>query len=210
MRSGPAVATTTTRARAKTLASAPSPRWLAGTATLALAGATLGTGLDAIHVHTGTTAYTHPALAGQAWWVPPLFASAGVLIGLARPVAERLLDQRTAAPSWAAVAAGMLLFMSAYALSGLLDHWPRACAALLATLFVAGWRWLDGSGLGLLLAALTAIGGTLVETALVGTGAFVYRAPSMGVVAVWLPALYCCAAVGVGALGKRLVDGRAP
>ena len=34
-----------------------------------------------------------------------------------------------------------------------------------------------------------------------------YLEPSLGLVAVWLPALYCCAAVGVGTLGKRLVDG---
>jgi hypothetical protein len=209
MTSGPPVASTTARARADVLADAPSPRWLAGAATLALTGATLGTALDAIHVHTDTTAYAEPVLYGQAWWVPPLFASAGVLIGLARPIAERLVGRPGAAPTWPAVLAGMLLFISAYALSGLLDAWPWACAALLTGLFVVGWRQLDGSGLGLVLAVLTALGGTLVEAALVSAGAFAYVSPSMGGVSVWLPALYCCAALGVGALGKRLVDGRA-
>ena len=174
---------------------------------LAFTGATLGTALDAIHVHTGTTAYLHPLLIGQAWWVPPLFASAGVVIGLARPCAERLLGRVMPAPSWRAVVAGTGVFILAYTLSGLLDARPWAGAMLLAALFVVAWLRCDGSTLGLLLAALTAAGGTMVETLLVEAGAFLYVAPSLGVVPVWLPALYCCASVGVGALGKRLVDG---
>lgn len=209
MTSGPSSATTTpsSRPRAERPAAQASARWLRAGATLALTGATLGTALDAIHVHTATTAYTHPTLLGQAWWVPPLFASAGVAIGLGRPVAERLLERVAPAPAWSTVVAGMTLFVLGYAASGLLDGRPVLCAILLGALFLSGWRRLDGSGLGLLLAALTAIGGTLAEATLVAAGAFVYRAPSMGGVAVWLPALYCCAAVGVGGLGKRLVDG---
>jgi hypothetical protein len=85
--------------------------------------------------------------------------------------------------------------------------WPWICAALLATLFAVGWLRCDGSGLGLVLAALTAAIGTAVEMLLVGSGAFVYLRPSFGGVAAWLPLLYCCASVGVGALGAWLVDG---
>jgi hypothetical protein len=201
MTSGPSFATTTPSSRPR----AEGPPVEA--ASRCLTGATLGTALDAIHVHTGTTAYSHPALAGQAWWVPPLFASAGVVIGLARPRAERLLHRPTPVPSWGAVVAGMGVFILAYALSGLLDAWPWWCAILLAALFFIAWLRCDRTALGLLLAALTAAGGTAVETLLVEAGAFRYLAPSMGVVAAWLPVLYCCAAVGVGALGKRLVDG---
>ena len=209
MTSGPSFATTTpsSKPRAERPPVQASPRWLRAGATLALTGTTLGTALDAIHVHTGTTAYPHPTLAGQAWWVPPLFAGAGVVIGLGRPVAERLLGRVAPAPSWRTVVEAMGVFVLAYAVSGVVDARPWWCALLLAALFLVGWLRCDGRALGLLLAALTAAGGTVVETLLVGTGAFSYRTPSMGVVAVWLPALYCCAAVGVGALGKRLVDG---
>lgn len=208
MTSGPSFATTTpsSRPRAERPPVRASSGWLRAGATLALTGATLGTALDAIHVHTGATAYPRPTLAGQAWWVPPLFAGAGVVIGLSRPVAERLLGHATPVPSWSTVAAGMGVFVLAYALSGILDGWPWSCALLLGVLFLVAWRRDDRSGLGLVLAALTAVGGTLVETLLVEIGAFHYQGPSLGVVAVWLPALYCCAAVGVGALGKRLVD----
>ena len=174
---------------------------------LALTGATLGTSLDAIHVLTATTAYTSPTLAGQAAWVPPLFASAGVLMGLGRPLAERVVGRVTAAPPWSTVAIAMATFMLAYALSGLLRAWPAICILVLGALFVAAWLRCDRTGLGLVLAVLTAIIGTAVETLLVAAGGFRYLAPSLGLVAVWLPVLYFCASVGVGTLGKRLVDG---
>jgi hypothetical protein len=170
-------------------------------------GGTIGAGLDAVHVLTGATAYTHPALFGQAWWVPPLFAGAGVAIGLGRPIAERLVGAPGRVQSRAAALEGMVLFMLAYVASGLLHAWPVICSAVLAALFAAGWLRCDRSALGLVLAALTAVAGAAVEMLLVGVGAFVYLRPSLGGVAVWLPLLYCCASVGVGALAAWLVDG---
>ncbi len=183
------------------------PRWLPAGATLALAGATVGTGLDAIHVHTGTTAYARPVLFGQAWWVPLLFASAALAIGLGRPVVERMLGLRRPVPTDAAVAGGMAVFVLAYAASGLVGGGPVPRSLLLAAMFVVAWVLWDRTGLGLVLAALTAVIGTAVEITLVRTGTFVYLEPSLAGVTVWLPWLYGCAAVGVGNLGKRLVDG---
>jgi hypothetical protein len=170
-------------------------------------GGTVGTALDAVHVHTGTTGYTHPVMFGQAWWVPPLFASAGVAIGLGRPIAERLAGRTGRLPSRAAAALGMALFIVAYVSSGLLQALPAVCSALLAVLFILGWLRCDRSGLGLILAALTAVAGTAVEMLLVGVGAFFYVRPAVGGVPIWLPILYCCASVGVGAFAAWLVDG---
>jgi len=183
------------------------PRWLSAAATLALAGATIGTGLDAIHVHTGTTAYAQPVLFGQAWWVPPLFATAALAIGLGRPLVERVLGVHGSVPTASAAAGGMALFVLAYAASGLVRGGPALRSILLAAMFVLAWLMWDRTGLGLVLAVLTAIIGTFVEITLVRTGTFLYREPSLAGVTVWLPWLYGCAAVGVGNFGKRLVDG---
>ncbi len=65
-------------------------------------------------------------------------------------------------------------------------------------------RWLRA---GVTLAFTGATLGTAVETLLVAVGGFRSLAPPPGLVAVWLPALHRRAAAGVGAPGKRLVDG---
>src|SRR5262245_54644849 len=134
MRSGTSSATTTASSRPRTEAVriADGPRWLGAGATLALMGGTVGTALDAVHVHTGTTGYTHPALFGQAWWVPLLFAGAGVAIGLGRPIAERLFGRAGQRPPRSTAFAGMALFIFAYVSSGLLHARPVTCSVVLA------------------------------------------------------------------------------
>ncbi len=185
-------------------------RWLRGGVFLAVAGATLGTALDAIHVHTGTTRYTSPTLLGLAWWVPPLFGTAAVAIGLGRPLTERVLGTSSPAPRGGPVLFGMLLFVAGYVVSSVGVGGSTGRAAALVAMAAVGWTVCDRHLAGLLHAMLAAVGGVLVETVLVRLGAFEHaRADFLGV-AGWLPALYLCAAVGVGALGKRLVDGPAP
>src|SRR5262249_892928 len=201
MRSGLSSATTraSSRRRAEAVPIADASRWLVAGATLALMGGTVGTALDAVHVHTGTTGYTHPVLFGQAWWVPPLFAGAGLAIGLGRPIAERLAGRTGRPPSRSAAAPRKAPFLRADGTGGRPPPLPALCSALLLALFVLGWLRCDRSGLGLVLAALTAVAGTAVEMLLVGVEAFFYVRPAVGGVPIWLPILYCCASVGVGA-----------
>ena len=181
-------------------------RWVIGAGVLAALGATVGVGLDAMHVWTGTTGYAEPAFAGVAAWVPALFASAAVAIGLARPVWERVLRRRSPPPSWAVTGAGMAAFIGSYLASGLIPFPWIGIAAVLGAVFAATWAACDRSSLGLFLAAGTAVIGTFVESTLVGAGAFWYVDPDFAGVAGWLPLLYGTATIGVGNLGKRLVD----
>jgi hypothetical protein len=186
-----------------------SGRWGGAVARLAFLGATLGAALDGIHTHTGTTAYPTPWVLRMAWWVPPLFAGAGVAIGLGRPIARRVVGATPAAPSGARVALAMGLFVLAYALSGVLPLSTAGIAAVLLALFAVLWWTCDRTALALGLAVATAIGGVLVETTLVAQGAFYHLRPDVAGVPVWLPALYLSAGVAVGLLGSFFVDGRA-
>src|SRR5947209_12597215 len=61
---------------------------------LFLAGATLGTALDAFHVLSGIERYAVPSLLGVAWWVPLLFGGAAVAIGYSHPLLDPLLHHR--------------------------------------------------------------------------------------------------------------------
>jgi hypothetical protein len=185
-------------------------RWLQGGVLLALAGVTLGTALDALHVHTGTTRYTSPVAFGLAWWTPPLFAAAAVAIGLGRPMLDRMLRTPAPAPRTGPVALGMLLFIAGYVVSSIGPGGSRGRAQVLAAMALFGWLMCDGRVAGIVHAVTTAACGLLVEAMLVRAGLFEHTQIDVLGVAGWLPALYLCAAVGVGTLGKRLVDGPAP
>lgn len=185
-------------------------RWLQGGVLLAFAGATLGTALDAVHVHTDTTRYTAPIAFGLAWWAPPLFAAAAVGIGLGRPMLDRMLHSPAPAPRTGPVALAMLLFMGGYVVSSIGPGGSSGRAQALAAMALLGWLVCDGRIAGVVHAVTTAACGLLVEATLVRWGLFAHTRVDMLGVAGWLPALYLCAAVGVGTLGKRLVDGPAP
>lgn len=175
-------------------------------AALVVLGGTLGVSLDVMHVKTGTTAYPNPDIFGIAWWVFPLFASAGVMFGLARPIWERVLGWRTPPPSLGIACAGLAFFVASYLSSGVLPFGAAWKSVVLATLAIACWWLLDRSLLGAALGLGAAISGTGFEAAIIHLGAFHYVNPDVLGVAIWLPLLYVTVGVGVGNFGKYLVD----
>ena len=170
---------------------------------LFLLGMTLGSALDAIHTHTGTTAYTTPVAFRAAWWVPIEFGLAGVAVGLGRRLVERSFRAETPAPPAPRLLLGLVFFIAAFASSGLLSRHPAVACAVLGALFAAAWILCDRTGIGLLAAALTAATGVAVEVALVRGGLFHYTEPGVLGVSYWLPLLYGTAAIGIGNLGKQ-------
>lgn len=180
--------------------------WGRAALVLLLLGATVGPALDGIHVRTDTLVYPTPDFLRMEWWVPPLFAAAGLAIGLARPLWERMLDRRTATPPAWVVALAMAIFIASYALSGLLPWAWSSVALVLAVLAAVTWAVCDRSGLGVFLAGSTALLGTSVEIMLVREDLFAYVRPDIAGVPGWLPWLYVTAAIAVGNLGKYLVD----
>ena len=186
--------------------------WIGATIRLALLGATLGVALDWVHVATGTTAYTNPVMFGLAWWVPLLFGGAAVAMGLAGPLAERFTnrtrDRMTMELTGGGAATGLAIFVLAYLASAFLALPSLVVTVIISVLFLCAWGTSDGTSLGFWLAFLTAVIGTGVEVTLTGAGAFTHHYQELAGVAPWLPALYATGQMGVGAVGKRLVDAR--
>ncbi len=179
--------------------------WLRAALLLFGLGATLGTALDAVHVHTATTRYADPLVYEMAWFVPLLFGAAGVAVGLGRPIFDRLLRRQDPAPGTPALLGGLALFVVAYVLSGTLPGGNLLKCATLGALAVASLALFDRTGLGLLLACTTAVTGSAVEAVQIEAGIFSYLAPDRWGVPCWLPCLYACAQVAIGNLGRRLV-----
>jgi hypothetical protein len=165
-------------------------------------GATLGTALDAIHSHFGAVSYPAPVFAQEAWWVPLLFAGAyGTAIG--RPL---MAPREPPLPGWKVVL-GLGLFIGAYWLTVVPWSWPVRCV-LLGAIFVGGWAVCDRRPIGWLVAALAAFFGPVVEITLLRAGVFVHHEVHFLGIPYWLPLLYACASVGLGALARWLTAPR--
>ena len=171
---------------------------------LLLAGAGLGTLFDATHVATNTTAYTTPAYLGLAWWVPLLYAAAGLGIGLSHPQLDRLLGRPRRPLHPAALLLGIIALGAMWTGSGLLPlpHWQRGLILAPAALLV--WWALDRTRAGLALAALTALIGCTIEILLSRLGLFIYINPDIAGIASWIPWIYGVASVAIGNLGRAL------
>jgi hypothetical protein len=179
--------------------------WKRGALGLGLLGGTLGPALDAIHTHTGTTWYAAPSFAKSVWWCPPLFAGAALAIGLLRPLLERRLGIDRPAPPARTLWLAMALFVTAYALSGLLPFGWLGKSVVLASLFGVTWALADRTAVGAAAAAVSGFGGWAVEFGLVSAGLFSHKDTELAGVAAWIPWLYACGAIAVGNLGKALV-----
>lgn len=187
-------------------------RWL-----LAISfGSLLCTLLDQLHVRFGVLAYRRGPMFGQAPWVPALFAAA-TLIGLfgystrARKLGfwRDLMDGPR--DRWGTLEAAWALawMVGAYALSGPLQHWPRALvAAYLMTYALRCWA-LRAPGLGWSGLQL-AVGGTFFNSYLASTGVFHYRHPDLWGVPLWLPGVYLHAAPLLRAVLRRWLIPVAP
>ncbi len=171
---------------------------------LALVGASLGPLLDYLHVVTGAIRYP-PPVRFVPWWVPLLYASAAVAIGLGHAAADRRFDRTHLGLTGPRLAAGFAIFCAVWFASGALPFGSEAVAAVLAAVSLASWRWLDGSLFGLGQAALTALAGCAVELTLSRAGLFAHTHQDVLGLAWWLPWIYVAASVGVGNVGRWLV-----
>src|SRR5579859_7067744 len=75
---------------------------------------------------------------------------------------------------------------------------------LIVLIYANFWLLTGGDWQNLVFSLVTAITGTLIEMILVAAGAFAYLHPDMLGVPYWLPAIYACASLAVGDLGRSL------
>lgn len=176
----------------------------------AVLGTTVGTLLDAVHVWTKTAGYAGVAkvpVLEVAWYVPPEFALAGVVVGMLRPeFDEELRRKRSDLPAWK-VLAGMVLLVVVWGASALFGLWGMGNVTITAVLLpvgAAGWYAFDRTKQGVIAALLTALLGVGVESALTYTGSYYYTRPDFIGVPVWLPVVYVTACGAVGNLGRFL------
>lgn len=169
-------------------------------------GATVGTGLDAFHTHSGTTAYAHEVAFKMAWWTPFAFGLAGLVGGLAYPIASRVLG-RLVAPemTWARVLACFFAFGLMYWASGYLFVGSGIKLALLASGAVALGLSSARTSTAFALALVAAFVGSTVEIALVAAGKFRHASTDFLGIPMWLPALYAGGSFAFGVLGNEIV-----
>jgi len=172
---------------------------------LFLLGATFGTALDALHVHSGVEHYPMPVLFGLAWWVPLLFGAAVVAISYSHPMIDPLLHHARPFHRLSSSFGELTWLLLAYLISASMLE-SIAMAGLLFQIYFNFWLLAGGGWQSLLRAHVPASTGTLVEMMLVASGAFSYLHPDVLGVPYWLPFIYASASLAVGDLGRSLMS----
>jgi hypothetical protein len=177
---------------------------------LAVLGATLGPALDGLHTWSNSLWYTHPQFLRSVWWCPPLFAGAALAIGLGRLLTERTLGVPFVAPTPKTMLVNIGFFVVAYALSGFLPMDEVGRTVVVSVVAVTQFALYERSLVAALCCAAAAFGGWLVEHTLVHAGLFTHLHTALDGIALWIPPLYCCAAMGIGSLAKWLAAPESP
>ena len=179
-----------------------------------VAGAIAGTTGDFVHVITHTDGYPAdgpfpflPLLpVKMPVWVPFLFGSAVMLMGVTHKLASTFYHPRLEKNTIVSSSAPFL-FVLLYAMTGFLHTgtggWEDIWLAVLTFLM---WWFMDRTVMGAGLALLNAISGTLFEIFLVHMGGFFYYPEHSNLFGVpsWLPWLYMAASVCIS-LFVRLI-----
>ena len=178
-----------------------------------IAGAMLGPLLDSYHSNFGVLQYDqpftmnlwshnvdYPALV-TTWWVPPLFGLAGFLIGWLYILLDKLLmtDNISRKVTTPQILVGISFFTLQYWLSGVLFAYDVNRTIILTVMSIcafAGYQTLDRTTPGLITSLATAIGGPLIEVALITglsatSGGYHYSDPGeTGFFPLWIVPVY--------------------
>jgi hypothetical protein len=176
--------------------------------------APLGMMLDNQHGLFGVLTYNSLKLTVEpwlhsAWWVPPTFGAAGVVMSAIVLTLDEALGTEISRrdPTWPRVWYSISLFSAQYWLSGAMDSVGASMPIIHVTLAIlagCGFAILDGSTAGFILGIATAISGPIVEILLIKTGLYYYTNADVLGICSWIPWVYLLGEIGVGNLARRL------
>lgn len=198
----------------------PNPSFWKTVASVTAISGPLGTLLDNQHGLFHTLEYTRyqvqvslndHVLVKTAVWVPFLFSFAGFVMSALILILDNVKLQQNKEDSvklsGPKVLYGISFFASQYYVSGLLDSLniltPLQINVVLSILAWLGYWWFDGSRAGLILAALTAVAGPVVEIGIINILHIYYytNADFYGICS-WIPAVYFLGGQAVGNLTR--------
>ena len=204
---------------------------------MTICGAALGPFLDSYHSLFGVLTYNTPlvfpilSVRGEGpgslltcvttYWVPPLFGLAGFLIGWLYILLDAIFSSKESGaesdqlhPSIPKVLIGISYFTFQYYLSGIIfangvDR--MSILVLMSTLAAGGFYALDGTVPGFITSAATAIGGPLIEVALISSlpGSWGYHyndAGETGFFTLWIVPVYFLGGPANGNLARVFWD----
>lgn len=144
---------------------------------------------DRVHIAYGVLEQEDQSIAGQAFWVFPMFGALSLVAVWGYGWLRRFMGEEPRAPGVAATAMAAVFALGAYACTGPLDTLGPILMIVLALVWIM--RVALGFGrASVLFCLLLAVAGPLGEAALSALGRFHYLHPDMGSVPVWLPGIY--------------------
>jgi len=199
------------------------PATAAAVAQVGIISAPLGVALDNQHGLFGVLTYNawsytisspfdaSALLVKSAYWVPALFAIAGLAMSLIQLTADAYITGSVRQSSSPKTLYNISLFAFQYYLSGALDflrYDTLTINLILSALAVGGFLFFDGTVPGLVLALATAVAGPAAELALINGPPHAYfytHADILGICS-WIPAVYFLGASAVGNLARSLYN----
>ena len=148
----------------------------------------------------------------SAYWVPILFAFAGLAMSTILLYTDKLLstDINKLSLTWPKVLYCISLFSGQYYLSGALDYLqydPLVINIILSVIAIIGFLYFDGTIAGLILALSTSLAGPIAEILLINiTHLYSYTHADIYGIDSWIPAVYFLGGSAVGNLARKWAE----
>jgi hypothetical protein len=183
---------------------APRPIHLRRLPALALFGATVGAALDEMHTRSGTIAYPADASPYRGILTFSIaYGVGGLIYAAAMRRAVPSQEPKPLTDTWPSV----VVYAGMYALTSVSDNRipsPVVCGVIAAASLYY-WRRFDGSAAGAAVGVVPGLLGAAFESMYSRNGVMAYATQDVGMVPIWLPALYVLWSATYGQVCRRVL-----